>query len=26
MKYYRREERLPDGWKYSLEQAKLMFE
>jgi small subunit ribosomal protein S15 len=26
MKYYRREERLPEGWKYSLEQAKLMFE
>jgi len=26
MKYYRREERLPDGWKYSLDQAKLMFE
>ena len=26
MKYYRREERLPVGWKYSLEQAKLMFE
>jgi len=26
MKYYRREERLPKGWKYSLEQAKLMFE
>ena len=26
MKYYRREERLPQGWKYSLEQAKLMFE
>jgi small subunit ribosomal protein S15 len=26
MKYYRREHRLPEGWKYSLEQAKLMFE
>lgn len=26
MKYYHREERLPVGWKYSLEQAKLMFE
>lgn len=26
MKYYRREQRLPEGWKYSLEQAKLMFE
>jgi small subunit ribosomal protein S15 len=26
MKYYRREERLPVGWKYSLDQAKLMFE
>jgi small subunit ribosomal protein S15 len=26
MKYYRRKERLPEGWKYSLEQAKLMFE
>ena len=26
MKYYRREERLPQGWKYSLDQAKLMFE
>jgi small subunit ribosomal protein S15 len=26
MKYYKREERLPAGWKYSLEQAKLMFE
>jgi small subunit ribosomal protein S15 len=26
MKYYRREERLPEGWKYSLDQAKLMFE
>ena len=26
IKYYRREERLPVGWKYSLEQAKLMFE
>ncbi|MBP1662105.1 MAG: Ribosomal domain protein [Thermoplasmatales archaeon] len=26
MKYYHREHRLPDGWKYSLEQAKLMFE
>lgn len=26
MKYYHREERLPEGWKYSLEQAKLMFE
>lgn len=26
MKYYRREERLPEGWKYSLQQAKLMFE
>jgi small subunit ribosomal protein S15 len=26
MKYYKREERLPMDWKYSLEQAKLMFE
>ena len=26
MKYYRKEEQLPEGWKYSLEQAKLMFE
>lgn len=26
MKYYHREQRLPKGWKYSLEQAKLMFE
>jgi small subunit ribosomal protein S15 len=26
MKYYHREQRLPEGWKYSLEQAKLMFE
>jgi small subunit ribosomal protein S15 len=26
MKYYRREQRLPKGWKYSLDQAKLMFE
>jgi small subunit ribosomal protein S15 len=26
MKYYKREERLPANWKYSLEQAKLMFE
>jgi small subunit ribosomal protein S15 len=26
MKYYKREERLPATWKYSLEQAKLMFE
>ncbi|MBN1280234.1 MAG: 30S ribosomal protein S15 [Candidatus Thermoplasmatota archaeon] len=26
MKYYHREERLPEGWKYSLDQAKLMFE
>ncbi len=26
MKYYRREQQLPEGWKYSLEQAKLMFE
>lgn len=26
MKYYRREQRLPEGWKYSLEKAKLMFE
>jgi len=26
MKYYHREHRLPEGWKYSLEQAKLMFE
>lgn len=26
MKYYHREKRLPEGWKYSLEQAKLMFE
>ena len=25
-KYYHREERLPKDWKYSLEQAKLMFE
>ncbi|MBN1861532.1 MAG: 30S ribosomal protein S15 [Candidatus Thermoplasmatota archaeon] len=26
MKYYHREHRLPEGWKYSLDQAKLMFE
>ena len=26
MKYYHREHRLPEGWKYSLEQAKLMFD
>jgi small subunit ribosomal protein S15 len=26
MKYYKRVERLPATWKYSLEQAKLMFE
>ncbi|KYK20646.1 30S ribosomal protein S15 [Thermoplasmatales archaeon SM1-50] len=26
MKYYHREHRLPEGWKYNLEQAKLMFE
>jgi small subunit ribosomal protein S15 len=26
MKYYHREHRLPVGWKYSLDQAKLMFE
>jgi small subunit ribosomal protein S15 len=26
MKYYHREHRLPKGWKYSLEQAKLMFD
>lgn len=26
MKYYHREQRLPEGWKYSLDQAKLMFE
>jgi small subunit ribosomal protein S15 len=26
MKYYHREHRLPEGWKYSLEPAKLMFE
>jgi len=26
MKYYHREQRLPVGWKYSLDQAKLMFE
>lgn len=26
MKYYHRERQLPEGWKYSLEQAKLMFE
>ncbi|MFA5102389.1 MAG: 30S ribosomal protein S15 [Candidatus Thermoplasmatota archaeon] len=26
MKYYHREQRLPADWKYSLEQAKLMFE
>ena len=25
-KYYHGQNRLPDGWKYSLEQAKLMFE
>lgn len=25
-KYYTREERLPEGWKYSLDQAKLLFE
>jgi len=25
-KYYHRENRLPKGWKYSLDQAKLMFE
>lgn len=26
MKYYHREQRLPEGWKYSLDQAKLMFD
>jgi small subunit ribosomal protein S15 len=26
MKYYHREHRLPEGWKYSLDQAKLMFD